>query len=256
MLSPEQVDEFLDRIQCRREAIRGVDYLSRLQKEHLLHVPFENLDIHYHVPIQLDLQRLFKKIVTNKRGGFCYELNGLYHSLLSALGFETRMVSARVYDKDKGYGQEYDHLALIVTMEGIEYLADVGFGEFAFTPLRIENGVMQQDERGIFVIDSLEESLVVQKMEEGARVPQYRFTREGQPLTAFEGMCRYHQTSADSHFTRQRLISQALEGGRVTITGNRLTLKKESIQVIELQNDEEFLNALVSHFGIELNGSS
>ena len=251
MLSLLQVDEFLERIQCRREAIPGLDYLSRLQKGHLLHVPFENLDIHYKIPIQLDVQLLFKKIVTKKRGGFCYELNGLFFSLLSALGFKTRMVSARVFDKDKGYGQEYDHLALIVTVEGMEYLVDVGFGEFAFHPLRIEHEVAQQDDRGVFVIGPLEEGDVVQKLEEGNKVPQYRFTRMGRPLTAFEEMCRYHQTSPDSHFTRQRLISKALEGGRVTIAGNQVTIKQDNKQEVKLRKDEEFLKALYTHFGIE-----
>ena len=106
------------------------EVLSKLQELHLMNVPFENLDIQNN--IKIDLHNLFNKIVVRKRGGFCYELNGLFYQLLKEFGFTAKMVSARVYTNQKSYSAEFDHMAIIVSIEDGYYLVDVGFGEFAY----------------------------------------------------------------------------------------------------------------------------
>ena len=108
--------------------------LKFLQKQHLLRVPFENLDIHWKRKIILDTKKFYEKIVEEKRGGFCYELNGLFCELLKKLGFTSKIISARVFD-DKDFGAEYDHLAILTKIDEKEFLVDVGFGEFATEPL-------------------------------------------------------------------------------------------------------------------------
>ncbi|NOT46740.1 MAG: acetyltransferase, partial [Acidobacteria bacterium] len=90
--------------------------LRFLQRKHLLTVPFENLDIHWKRPIVLNTEKFYKKIVGEKRGGFCYELNGLFNALLISLGFQTRLISARVFNGTT-HGPEYDHAAIIVTID-------------------------------------------------------------------------------------------------------------------------------------------
>ena len=124
------IEKYFKRLKYKGPAIASLELLEQLQQLHLLHIPFENLDIHWKIPIELDTNKIFDKIVNKKRGGFCYELNGLFHELLVTLGFETRMISARVYDRNtKEFGREYDHLAIIVRIEENEWLADAGFGE-------------------------------------------------------------------------------------------------------------------------------
>ncbi len=140
--------DYLKRINYTGPLTPNLEVLNKLQKAHLLAVPFENLDIHYGHVIDLKVDRSFNKVVKSKRGGFCYELNSLFHELLVQLGFQTKRISARVYDEQKGYGKEYDHMALVVTIDGMEYLADVGFGEFTFHSLKMVQGAMQKDERG------------------------------------------------------------------------------------------------------------
>src|SRR5688500_13068678 len=106
---------YLERVGLnRRDLSLNAASLSRLQRSHLLAVPFENLDIHWNQPISVDLGRFYKKIVEQKRGGFCYELNGLFNELLRSLGFTTRLISARVFN-GKIHGPEYDHAAIVVT---------------------------------------------------------------------------------------------------------------------------------------------
>ena len=92
------IDKYLSRIGLERQNVRcDLESLRILQLQHLLNVPFENLDIHWKVPIALDTERFYEKIVENRRGGYCYELNGLFDELLKGLGYHTHLVSGRVH---------------------------------------------------------------------------------------------------------------------------------------------------------------
>jgi len=93
----------------------------------MLTVPFENLDIHLGRKLSLYPERIYDKIVTKKRGGFCYECNILFYELLSSLGFRVEYLSARMV-QGRTVGAEYDHMALNVHLEN-DYLADVGNGQ-------------------------------------------------------------------------------------------------------------------------------
>src|SRR5216684_6622599 len=138
---------YFERIKFEGLADTTFEVLSKLQELHLMNVPFENLDIQNN--IKIDLDNLFDKIVTRKRGGFCYELNGLFYQLLKEIGFAVKMVSARVYTDKKNYSAEFDHMALIVSIEDNHYLVDVGFGAFAFSPLEVKGGKETDDPGGI-----------------------------------------------------------------------------------------------------------
>ncbi len=253
-MTHQQANEYLGRIGFSGKLIPGPATLKEMQKKHLLQVPFENLDIHIGREIVLDPERLFKKVITNKRGGFCYELNLLFNELLCLAGFETRLVSARVTDGSGGFGDEFDHMAIIVTINGNEYLSDVGFGEFTFAPLIILTGEKQIDERGEFVIEKYdEEHLIVRKKKDDSYEDQYIFSLTGRSPQEFEGMCRYHQTSPESHFTRKKLCSLPFDGGRITLTGDSLKLTKESVTTeTPLNGSEEFSRLLKEKFGIVL----
>src|SRR5215216_5167268 len=130
----------------------NAESLKILQKQHLLRVPFENLDIHWKRPILLDTNKFYKKIVEEKRGGFCYELNGLFCQLLNELGFSSRMVSARVADGKGGFSAEYDHMAILTRIEGAQFLVDAGFGDFTAEPLSFVSDFEQTDDNGTFLI--------------------------------------------------------------------------------------------------------
>ena len=95
------LEAYLKRINYSGDLTPSITILKQLQKTHLLNVPFENLDIHYGHPIELDLDKIYHKIVVRKRGGFCYELNGLFQNMLNIIGFDSKIISARVYDNKK-----------------------------------------------------------------------------------------------------------------------------------------------------------
>ena len=135
-MNEKELTGYLDRIDIGRPAKADTAALRALHRAHLLAVPFENLSIHLGEPISLEPAGLTGKIVTRRRGGFCYELNGAFALLLSALGFDVRLLAARVFGDDR-LGPPFDHLALLVqTTDGDgPWLADVGFGSHSEFPL-------------------------------------------------------------------------------------------------------------------------
>lgn len=247
-------EKYLQRINYSGNLEPNLNTLKKLQRHHLLNVPFENLDIHSNVPIELSIEKILDKVVNQNRGGFCYELNGLFYELLKAIGFDVKMVSARVYDQDKGYGKEYDHLAVIVKIDSFEYLTDVGFGEFTFEPLKLRLGFIQKDERGDYEIDKYENGyLKVSKIENKRQTPEYIFKNKKRELKEFEEMCDYHQTSPNSHFKSKRLISLPTENGRITITGNNLKIKELDLTTeMPLKDEAEFEKELWNKFKVKI----
>jgi N-hydroxyarylamine O-acetyltransferase len=243
---------YLSRIGVEADDLEVNDETLRiLQRKHLLTVPFENLDIHWKRPIVLDTEKFFAKVVGEKRGGFCYELNALFNELLLSLGFTTRLISARVFNGTE-HGPEFDHAAIIVTIGDDVYLADVGFGDFTAEPLRYGLGAEQQDETGIFVIRRFgDEYLEVAKKEDGEWKSLYIFKDIARELSEFVEMCDFQQYSPDSHFTKGKVCSILTDGGRKTLTDKKfiVTMNGQKTESV-IDTDEEFDQILRREFNI------
>ncbi len=225
--------------------------LRILQRKHLLSVPFENLDIHWKRPIVLNVDKFYAKVVEEKRGGFCYELNGLFNELLLSLDFTTRLISGRVFNGSE-HGPEFDHAAIIVTIGEDEYLADVGFGDFTTEPLRYGLGVEQQDETGIFVIRRFDEEYLEVAKKDGVEwKSQYIFKDITRDLSEFAEMCEFQQYSPESHFTKGKVCSILTEGGRKTLTDKKfiVTANGEKTETA-VESDEKFEQILGREFSI------
>ena len=245
---------YLERIKYDGNVTASLDVLSKLQVLHLMNVPFENLDIQHQ--IKIDLDNLFDKIITRKRGGFCYELNGMFYKLLKQIGFVVKMVSARVYNNiTKNYSPEFDHMALIVSFDKDDYLVDVEFGEFTLCPIKIEPGAEAEDPGGIFRIDRYDNKyfVVKKKNEDGEFIAEYNFTKKERKIKEFYPRCNYHQVNKESHFTQKRICSLPTERGRLTLTGTTLKITEKGIVKETKLNDEmEVQQVLWSYFGIKL----
>jgi len=244
-------DAYLDRIGLTRPITVNIGGLCRLQYAHLMHVPFENLDIHLGRPIRLDLASFFEKIVIRRRGGFCYELNGLFACLLRALGFQVDLLSARATNREGGFGPEFDHLALRVDLDQ-PYLADVGFGDAFLEPLRLAAGIEQNDLRTIFLLThECADWLVRKRTPGGTWKPLYLFSLIPRGIDDFTEMCRYHQRSPESHFTQGTVCSIATAAGRTTISGDRFIETDEGHRTERLiQNETELRTLLAEHFHV------
>jgi N-hydroxyarylamine O-acetyltransferase len=251
------VKAYLERINYHGSLAPTAETLRELQVAHLLAVPFENLSIHARQPIVLDDEALFTKIVEQRRGGFCYEANGLFAALLRALGFDVRMLSARVANAEGGFGPDFDHMALMVSLEQ-RWLADVGFGDSFLEPLLLdERGEQAQGSRAYRILPDGAHLILMQRDDdEDEWKAQYRFTLENYTYADYAEMCRYHQTSPDSHFTRGRICSRATPEGRVTLSEMRFITTTEKGGRMEriLTSQEEYAAVLREHFGIVMPG--
>jgi N-hydroxyarylamine O-acetyltransferase len=247
-------EEYLRRIGIDRAGIRAdAGNLKFLQRQHLLHVPFENLDIHWRRPIALDAERFYRKIVEENRGGFCYELNGLFYNLLREIGFRSRMISARVFGSGNVLGMEYDHLAILTETGGEEYLVDVGFGSFTAEPLKFVLDTPQEDENGVFLIRKFDESYFeVVKKDGGEWKSEYIFTPFARDLPEFSGMCGFHQTSPESHFTRGKVCSIMTKEGRKTLIDRKfIETRNGEKKEFDVNSEAEFNEILEREFHIE-----
>jgi len=247
------VDAYLTRIGARRPARPTADALRGLQVAHLLSVPFEILDIVARTPISLDLEAIYDKVVTRRRGGFCYELNGLFGWLLEALGFRVTCLSGRTFDEARTLGPEFDHLALLVDL-GPEYLADVGFGDTFREPLRLVGSLEQTDSLGRayrLEPDGDEWTLEERRSRRDLWAPQYRFTLVPRTLDDFTAMCRWQETEAP-YFTSHRICSLSTSDGRITLYDDRLIVHAGGVRRERAVDEGEVAALLRDRFGIEL----
>ncbi|MEM6806188.1 MAG: arylamine N-acetyltransferase [Bacteroidota bacterium] len=247
------IEAYLSRIGYTGSMEPNKETLFSIQKAHLLSVPFENLDIHYGRKISLNPEQIFDKIIGEKRGGFCYELNGLFYLLLKKLGFELIQISARVYGDD-GLGKEFDHLCMLCTLDQEQYLVDVGNGSFSLHPLAFVLEEEQTDPHGKFKLSKFDETyFLVSRFKKGIWVSDYLFSIKAGEYQDFAEMCIYHQTSPDSPFTNKTMCTQATPQGRITFLNDKLTIKKSGQkEKIALTDEVDFRRKLEQYLGITL----
>jgi N-hydroxyarylamine O-acetyltransferase len=211
---------YLERIGFRGQTRPDLDTLSELQRIHAHTVPFENIDVQLRRPVELDLQVCFDKIVRRRRGGWCYELNGVFGCALQEIGFDVTRLCAGVMRERAGDAQLGNHLCLLVRLDR-PYLVDVGFGgsllhpiplqesEYAHSPyeisLRTVDGFWRFSERAWgapfsfdFKIDAANEALLAEK-------------------------CRMLQTNRESPFVQNLVVQRRVDGAHLSLRGRVLT---------------------------------
>ncbi|XP_060949703.1 arylamine N-acetyltransferase, pineal gland isozyme NAT-3-like [Limanda limanda] len=261
------VQKYLNRIGSLVPAEPDLDALRSLHTRHLLSVPFEDLTVHSGGRVELDLPLIYDKIVTRRRGGLCYENNGLFSWLLSSLGFQVTMLSAQVKGLITGfYGPPFDHLVLLVTLQGRRWLCDVGYGAAGFSvPISLETSGPQVEGHRVYRIRKqgdvhfLEWQGVENTGADGVWKEILKFTLDPRRLEDFTDMCQYHQSSPCSLIFSKSLCVIMKPGRWLTCMGRRListTFTTEGAgfktTTRELQ-DEEITVILAEEFGIVLN---
>lgn len=227
--------------------------LCGIHRAHMFTVPFENLDIGLGRKIVCDEETFIRKIVEQRRGGFCYEMNGAFAALLRALGFRVTLLSARATRDDGSDAPEFDHLALRVDLDG-PWLADVGFGDSFVDPLCLKVDMEQQQGGRMFRIVDQSGCLHLERTEaDGNWKRQYSFSLVPRQLSDFAAMCHYHQTSPESPFTRKRVCSQATPEGRITLADGKLILTRNGKKQERIMGSIQQWNAeLKERFGLIL----
>ncbi|MBL7007068.1 MAG: arylamine N-acetyltransferase [Spirochaetia bacterium] len=246
------VQKYLARINYNDSPKPALATLRKLHRQHLLSIPFENLSIMAHQHISLDFDTLSEKILDRGRGGFCFELNGLFFKLLEELGFTARMVSARVLNPDGEFGPEYDHMAIIVSLDE-DWLVDVGFGNHFLEPVPILSDQHYADDEGYFKVERHgPDMLALMRSSDGVSYTcDYIFTIRRSNIEDFTAMCEYHQTSPDAPNTQNLFCTMAIPGGRKTLSGSSFFIRNgEGISKILLTDKDGIQTVLQEHFGI------
>ncbi|SDR40007.1 arylamine N-acetyltransferase family protein [Natronobacterium texcoconense] len=263
------VEAYVERIGLEPETIEtpNLETLERLQRAHVTSVPFENLDIVGGLdgrwetrPVTLSIPRLYEKIVSSNRGGYCFELNGLFHWLLDELGFEVDRVAARVVTESNA-SPPANHHANVVHLDR-RYVVDVGMGTPVMrrpTPL---DGSTRTDEAGVewrvtecdWPSETHQTAYCPSQADEWTT--RYVFDDEPRDLRYFEATNDYLQQARESPFTGDPIVSIATDDGHRKLTGETLL---ETIRGDEREQpiaDDEWQATLARAFGLRLDRDS
>lgn len=221
------IDRYLARIGYIGPLDVSATTLAALQAAHMVTVPFENLHVFAGVPVRTSLDWSLPKVVDQQRGGWCFELNGAFSALLSALGFDVTLHSAQVWSGDEQrLGPELDHLCLVVTVDGERWLVDVGFGDSSITPIRLDAEGEQALVPRVGRIEPASDGsdrFDHHELVHGAWVLQYRVDPAPRQLPDFQ-VRSDALSSGEGHFTEKPFATRAtdLVGGRVWLLKDRL----------------------------------
>ena len=249
MVDGEQVAAYLRRIGHPPVPRPGLEELASLQDAHVRSVPFENLDIHLGVPLSLEIPALFDKVVRRRRGGFCFELNGLFATLLDALGYPVYLVEARTLEEDGGLGPRFDHARIIVDLADEPWLVDVGTGASPRGPIRLTD----EDQRVGHVrhrVRRQDDRYRSERFDGEIWAPGWVFDLVPRALGEFSDRCHYHQTSPESHFTQKPLCTLVTEDGHLTLSDRTLITTRGGHRSEEEVTDP--LAVLLARFGVEV----
>lgn len=243
-------ESYLKRFKANPIQEHFLQNLAELQSLHMQNVPFENLDVIRKTPIYLNLESIYDKIVNHHRGGYCYELNGLFHWLLGELGFEAKLISATVQKPDGTWSKSDTHAAILVELDTL-YLVDAGFGDSTISPIPI-GGERHTDHSGTYRVEQVDDVYydLIRENDDTEKI-LYRFSTEEKQLADFHEGCVFNQISKDSPFTHDDLVTRATADGRITLSGSQLTRSENGEKTkIELSADEK-RRVLNEEFGID-----
>lgn len=246
-------EKYLARIHAPRPSAPTAEALRALTRAHLEQVPFENLEIalERRCP-SLDPEDLYRKVVEQRRGGYCFELNKLFYLLLRELGYDCYCAAARIPYR-RPDPRPLSHRTVVVRVEGERWLCDVGFGG--------------PSPKGAMLLDAGEqivEGETFSSREEDGVLTVYRHDPDGvHLLTSFRdapapevdfdvlnGYWGYHPGSV---FTQKLVLYRCIPGGMLSLIGDQYacTMRGETVRSRKISGEEELASVLEGGFGLE-----
>lgn len=245
------LQEYFDRINFIGDANADIATLVEMMRCQLFSVPFENLDVQAGKIVSLVPEEIVDKIIGRKRGGYCFEVNGLFAMALEALGIPYQFVAARpmMYPVRK----PKTHMAIIVNADGEEWLCDLGFGSYGIrAPIRLNflDAEIKQDFDTFMLSKANEREYLLQALVEGKWADQYAFDLSPQEWIDFAPANYLSSTHPDAIFVQKLVVVLHNPKGRASLSGDMLKTVTEGRiekQSIRLEEIEVILN---SRFGL------
>ncbi|MFT3691709.1 MAG: arylamine N-acetyltransferase [Kofleriaceae bacterium] len=254
-MTPDQLTAYFDRIHYTGSREPTLATLNALSLAHVQAIPFENLDVLLGRPIELEPDAIVDKLVTRKRGGYCFEQNTLLLEVLTALGFTVRPLSARVrYGRPREYTPARTHLFVRVELDD-SYLADVGVGSMSLTgALRLadhgEQATPHEPRRLL-----RENGLIYHQAKLGDEWADVNeFTLEEMPVIDRIVANWYTSTHPQSHFKARLQAARATPTGRIGLLNDELSVRDHTGHAVKtkIESPDHLRAVLVEYFGIEL----
>lgn len=219
------LDAYLARLGMSNAPAPTPDGLARLQWAHRLTIPFESLDIHLGLGISLAPDTIFAKLVTARRGGYCFEQNLLFARALGAIGFAVRPLLARVWLGDPVAIPPRTHTLLLVTIGGREWIADAGFGASYYDPMPLaaDSARPSPDGSQVILTRHLEHGWWLSRRQDGIDSPMYSFTTDQVCDADLALSNHWTATSPDSRFVRNVIVSRVVPTGQIALTNQQLS---------------------------------
>ncbi|NND04694.1 MAG: arylamine N-acetyltransferase [Acidimicrobiia bacterium] len=250
-LNQDAIAAYLGRIGFSGPVHTDLETLSSLQSAHMTAVPFENLHVFHGRGVSTAAEWSIPKVVEQGRGGWCFELNGAFSTLLEALGFEVTRLAAGVLLNDGVPPPMPDHLTLRVDLDE-PYLVDVGFGDSFISPLLLNLDAAQDGGDTAYRLRSDGEFRILERASDDGWAPQYRFTLEEHKLADFTDRSDFLQATPSEHWTEAPFATRLIDGGpdRVWLLRNRIKLRRDGQVSVTAVPADRWAETLHDWFGM------
>lgn len=268
---PDKLDLYLRRIGLSGRPSPDADGLAAVQLAQRRAIAFENLDIQLGRPIRIDNESVFDKLVTRRRGGYCFEQNRLFSDMLGAVGLPNRPLLARVRLGPSGTVPPRTHVLLLLEISGQPWLADAGFGGSLVLPMPLRDGAQcatpdgaqhhlrRVGERGSLGGEWLLERAGPATATDGRAAPhgdwqpQYTFDLAEVAPEDLEQANHWTSTRPDTRFTALHVVSIVLPAGFASLTDRNLTVfENGATQSREIADVDDCRSILSGRFGLDL----
>ena len=237
---------YLNRINYAGKIQADLKTLNALMSHQLQSVPFENTEVQAGRIPSLVLADIYTKIVTDKRGGYCYEVNGLFAMALSAIGFEWYFIGARpmFYPSRR----PKTHMVIVVILDGESYLCDTGFGGYGLRePLKVVETLAAEQNGDQFRLAFIDEEFVLSSLVNEEWMPQYGFALSQQEWIEFSLANYFNATHPETIFTQKKLAIIQTPTGRKILVDNSLKIIDQGITTV---SEVEYFSAAKEQFGL------
>ena len=255
MFGDGKINRYLRKLGYRGSAQASFDTLQELQSLHLQRIPYENLDILNGRLLSLEPDDLYDKIILKQRGGYCFELNGLYRELLISLGYRVSQYAGR-YLTTPGLGQLRKHRVLVVDIDGTRFITDVGYrSEQPRCPLELKADKIQTDGISEYKlrVDPFYGWVIMQKEAGKDWRDLYAFTEEPQLDMDFILPSFYCERHPTSPFIDTLKLSVFTSDSNVCLVDDRYYVyQNASIVETRTVSDDEARGLLLQKFYIDV----
>jgi N-hydroxyarylamine O-acetyltransferase len=245
------LDAYLTRIGFSGSPQPDLTTLRSIQRAHLEHIAFENFDVQFSRRVTLDIEDAYAKLITDRRGGWCYEMNGLFLWALESIGFRTMPMTGAMMRAQGGPSKIGNHLVLSVELDQ-PYLVDVGLADGPTEPIPLKEGTYEH-QLGTLRLERLSDGWWRAHKDAPFFSLSFDFQYQRTDWRVLTEMCHWQQTSPDSLFVQNAICVKHVPGSVIALLGRALkTVDHGGVRTEWVNSAAEYVRTLQEKFGLEL----